>query len=257
MELNITNLSKTYPSGVQALKNVTLTITGGIYGLLGPAGAGKSTLMRILARLQDPDEGSVSFGSLNLLRPRGELQTTLGYLPQEFGRPKANAVTLFDRLAELKRCTERPRLLMVDESIADLEPSARLRTLDLLRELGDSSIVLLSTRSVHDVGEVCTGMAIINDGCILLEAEPRRAAGQLCGRIWTREIAKEALPRVQREYGVISTTFVAGRPVVRVYSNVAPAVGFERTQPELEDVYLSVLAGHIGAKYVQTEASIG
>ena len=85
MELHIRDVSKTYPNGVQALKDVTLTIPAGMYGLLGPNGAGKSTLMRILATLQEPDQGSIRLGDTDVLNQKDEVRKTLGYLPQEFG----------------------------------------------------------------------------------------------------------------------------------------------------------------------------
>src|SRR4028118_911131 len=108
MNLEITNLSKTYPNGVQALKNVTLTIPNGMYGLLGPNGAGKSTLMRILATLQEPDEGSVRLGEIDVISQKDEVRKTLGYLPQEFGVfPKVSAESLLDHFALLKGIGDR------------------------------------------------------------------------------------------------------------------------------------------------------
>ena len=78
MELQIRNLSKTYPNGVEALKDVTLTIPQGMYGLLGPNGAGKSTLMRTIATLQEPDAGSIRLGEIDVLAERGRVRATLG-----------------------------------------------------------------------------------------------------------------------------------------------------------------------------------
>jgi hypothetical protein len=94
MELQIRNLSKRYPNGVEALKKVTLTIPQGMYGLLGPNGAGKSTLMRTLATLQEPDEGSVRLGDIDVLHQKDRLRETLGYLPQERGERGAVAGAL-------------------------------------------------------------------------------------------------------------------------------------------------------------------
>ena len=85
MQLQITNLSQTYPNGVKALDNVSLTIPHGMFGLLGPNGAGKTTLMRTLATLQEPDSGSVQLGEIDVLRQKDEVRRRLGYLPQEFG----------------------------------------------------------------------------------------------------------------------------------------------------------------------------
>ena len=242
MELQIRNISKTYPGGVQALKNVTLSMANGIYGLLGPAGAGKSTLMRILAASQSPDDGSVRLDGDDLLDPDANVRDRIGYLPEDCG-------------AQWPGDAHGPKLLILDQPLAGLEPSERRRLIDVVQRLGETGIVILSTRQVEDVREACTRMAIIHDGRILLEADPRCAMGGLCGRIWSREIAKEALARVQREQAVLSTKLLDGRTVVRVYSNVAPGVGYERTKPELEDVYLSALAGHIGTLSIQIEAS--
>ncbi|MFL6464164.1 MAG: ATP-binding cassette domain-containing protein, partial [Bryobacteraceae bacterium] len=85
MTLNITGLSKTYPNGVQALKNLTLSIGSNMFGLLGPNGAGKSTLMRTVATLQTPDSGEVWLDNLNILQEKEKVRQILGYLPQEFG----------------------------------------------------------------------------------------------------------------------------------------------------------------------------
>src|SRR5688500_12686635 len=108
MQLVIQNLSKTYPNGVRALDDVSLTIPQGMFGLLGPNGAGKSTLMRTLATLQEADSGSATLGTIDVLRDKDELRRTLGYLPQEFGvYPKVSAEDLLDHFAVLKGITDR------------------------------------------------------------------------------------------------------------------------------------------------------
>jgi ABC-2 type transport system ATP-binding protein len=106
LALKITGLSKTYPNGVKALKNLTLTIGNNMFGLLGPNGAGKSTLMRTVATLQDPDSGSVELDGLNVLTQKDEVRKVLGYLPQEFGvYPKLSALDMLHHLAILKGVT--------------------------------------------------------------------------------------------------------------------------------------------------------
>ena len=103
MELRIEGLSKSYPNGVRALDNVSLTIPPGMYGLLGPNGAGKSTLMRTIATLQEPDAGQIHLGAIDVLREKQELRKTLGYLPQEFGvYPRTSAQDMLSHLALLK-----------------------------------------------------------------------------------------------------------------------------------------------------------
>jgi ABC-type multidrug transport system ATPase subunit len=137
-----------------------------------------------------------------------------------------------------------PRLLIVDEPTAGLDPSERVRFLNLLSELGERSVVLLSTHIVEDVSELCTRMAIIHLGRILLEAEPARAVEELGGRIWRREVAKEEIGAFEREHAVISTRLLAGRTIAHVYGETSPGAGFEAVEPDLKDVYFSVMAGH-------------
>jgi ABC-type multidrug transport system ATPase subunit len=139
-----------------------------------------------------------------------------------------------------------PKLMIVDEPTAGLDPAERVRFLNLLAELGESSVVILSTHIVDDVNELCTRMAIIDHGEILLEAEPMRAVEELRGRIWRRVIAKPQLAEVEREHAVISTKLLAGRTLVRVYSDGSPGSDFEAAEPDLEDVYFSTMAGQIG-----------
>jgi len=106
MALQITGLSKTYPNGVRALKDLSLTVGNNMFGLLGPNGAGKSSLMRTIATLQDPDAGSISLDGLNVLTQKNEVRKILGYLPQEFGvYPKMSAVDMLHHLAVLKGVT--------------------------------------------------------------------------------------------------------------------------------------------------------
>ena len=140
-----------------------------------------------------------------------------------------------------------PRLMIVDEPTAGLDPAERVRFLNLLAELGENSVVLLSTHIVEDVSELCTRMAIIDGGEILLEAEPLRAVADLRGRIWRRVISKQELAALERDHAVISTKLLAGRTVVRMYSDSAPN-GFDAAEPDVEDVYFSTMAGHIGRR---------
>jgi ABC-2 type transport system ATP-binding protein len=107
IELRIENLSKTYPNGVKALDNVSLTIPAGMYGLLGPNGAGKSTLMRTLATLQEPDSGTATLGDIDVLKQKDEVRRRLGYLPQEFGvYPRTSAQDMLSYIALLKGITK-------------------------------------------------------------------------------------------------------------------------------------------------------
>ncbi len=149
-----------------------------------------------------------------------------------------------------------PRLMIVDEPTAGLDPAERVRFLNLLSELGENSVVLLSTHIVEDVSELCTRMAIIDRGEILLEAEPLRSVEELRGKIWRRVISKSELAAVEREHAVISTTLFAGRTVVRVYGEVSPGSTFDAAEPDVQDVYFCALAGHIGRRRERLERAV-
>ena len=133
-----------------------------------------------------------------------------------------------------------PKLLIVDEPTAGLDPAERVRFLNLLSELGEHSVVILSTHIVEDVSELCTRMAIIDRGRILLEAEPLAAVDALRGRIWRRLVDKDAVAAVEREHAVISTRLLAGRTLLHAVADQAPP-GFEPAEPDLEDVYFCTM----------------
>ena len=137
-----------------------------------------------------------------------------------------------------------PQLLIVDEPTAGLDPAERVRFLNLLSELGENSIVILSTHIVEDVSELCTRMAIIDKGQILLESEPLREVETMRGSVWERVVAKDELPAIERDYNVLSTKLLAGKTVVRVYDETQPSPAFHAAGPELHDVYFSVMGGH-------------
>jgi ABC-2 type transport system ATP-binding protein len=134
----------------------------------------------------------------------------------------------------------------VDEPTAGLDPAERVRFLNLLSELGENAVVILSTHIVEDVSELCTRMAVISRGKILLEAEPSCAVAALRGRVWRRVVERSALPEVERAHPVISTRLLGGRTVVHAYGETCPGAGFEPVQAGLEDVYFCTMAGHLG-----------
>ena len=138
-----------------------------------------------------------------------------------------------------------PKLMIVDEPTAGLDPAERVRFLNLLSELGENSVVILSTHIVEDVSELCTRMAIINEGKILKEADPLNAVRELQGKIWRRVIEKRKLPMLEREHQIISTKLLSGRTVVHIYSEEDPGNGFELVAPDLEDVYFTTMTRHI------------
>lgn len=133
-----------------------------------------------------------------------------------------------------------PRLIIVDEPTAGLDPAERVRFLNLLSELGEGAVVILSTHIVDDVSDLCSRMAIIDKGEIRLEGEPAAAIAAMHGKIWLRAIDRAELAEYQRAHTVISTKLSGGRTVVRVFADLAPD-GFEPAHPTLEDVYFTAL----------------
>lgn len=288
MQLKISNLSKTYPNGVQALKNVSLTINNGLFGLLGPNGAGKSSLMRTIATLQEADNGTVFLDDLDVLQQKEEVRKILGYLPQEFGvYPNVTAEELLNHLAVLKGAIDKkqrtelvnallnqtnlfdarkkklggysggmkqrfgiaqalignPKIIIVDEPTAGLDPTERNRFLNLLSEISENVIVILSTHIVEDVKELCSQMAIINKGEVLFEGHPMKAIEKVQGKVWRKFMSKAESKQSHDEHRVISTKFNTGQIEMHVWSDTSLNSGFEKVEPQLEDVYFSVIHG--------------
>jgi len=136
-----------------------------------------------------------------------------------------------------------PQLLIVDEPTAGLDPGERNRFYNLLAEVGEQVIVILSTHIVEDVTDLCTKMAIIHEGRVLYEGKPDDAVAQLKDRVWQRSIAKADLPSYEQRYRVISNRLVGGRPHLHVLSAQSPEDGFAPSVPDLEDVFFTCIRG--------------
>jgi ABC-2 type transport system ATP-binding protein len=288
MSLTISGLSKTYPNGVKALKNISLTIGNNMFGLLGPNGAGKSTLMRTIATLQEPDSGTIFLDGIDVLKDKNAVRRTLGYLPQEFGvYPKISAIDLLSHLAVMKGITGagerkesveallqqtnlwafrkkalgtysggmkqrfgiaqallgKPRLIIVDEPTAGLDPAERNRFLNLLSSIGRDITVILSTHIVEDVRELCPRMAIIAAGELLLEGSPQQALEGLQGKIWSKiVVTDDELRSLESQHRVVSSHLLGGQHEIRVFADGSPGDGFRPVDAALEDVYFLNLA---------------
>jgi ABC-type multidrug transport system ATPase subunit len=138
-----------------------------------------------------------------------------------------------------------PKLIIVDEPTAGLDPEERVRFHNLLADIGEDVIVILSTHIVDDVADLCPRFAVISKGRVLLTGEPRETVGRLEGRVWERAVAREEVAAMQASLPVISTRLHAGRTVVRAFAPQAPAPGFEAAHAQLEDVYFSAVHGHL------------
>jgi ABC-type multidrug transport system ATPase subunit len=135
-----------------------------------------------------------------------------------------------------------PSLIIVDEPTAGLDPEERNRFLNLLAEIGENVVVILSTHIVEDVADLCPSMAIIAEGRIVRTGAPLELIAALDGRVWRKTIAKHELDAYRRDHEVIATRLFGGRTVIHVLAEQRPGDGFEPMQGGLEDVYFSTLA---------------
>ena len=286
--LVIKELTKTYSSGVQALRGVSLDLPAGVFGLLGPNGSGKSTLMKIIATLLEPDSGTIEMDGVDLITRKDHTRRMLGYLPQDFGLyPTLTARQMLDYLAKLKGIRNKkerdalidsllervnlaqeptqplegfsggmrqrlgiaqaligePQLIIVDEPTAGLDPQERVRFHNLISETAsESTVVILSTHIVSDVSNLCSRMAIIHQGRILLSCTPRQAVDQLKDSVWEATVDRERLPAFKSRFNVISSRMFDGQARLRVISKgQRPSEEFTPATPILEDYYLDVV----------------
>jgi ABC-type multidrug transport system ATPase subunit len=137
-----------------------------------------------------------------------------------------------------------PRLLIVDEPTAGLDPEERLRFLNLLADIGENIVIILSTHIVSDIADLCRNVAIINQGQVLRAGDPLELISDLEGRIWQRFVTASELATYESAHRVVSRRRAAGRLVIRVHSESRPGDGFEPAKPDLEDAYfLAIRSG--------------
>ena len=286
--LVIRGLTKTYSSGVHALRDVTLDVPAGMFGLLGPNGAGKTTLMKILATLLEPNSGTAQMRDVDLIADKRRARRLLGYLPQDFGfYPTLRAEQMLDFFAQLKgvqSVKERrrlvdvllervnladarrqklgefsggmrqrlgiaqalignPQLIIVDEPTAGLDPEERVRFHNLLAEsAGEDTVIMLSTHIVSDVSSLCSHMAIIREGRILVSTTPAAAINELDGSIWEAIVPHERIAALKSRCRVLSSQMVGGLVRLRVISsNGRPGEEFSPSSAVLDDYYFNLV----------------
>ncbi|HLH63121.1 MAG TPA: ABC transporter ATP-binding protein [Ktedonobacteraceae bacterium] len=282
MNIEISDLSKIYRGGVQALHAIDMTIPGGMFGLLGPNGAGKTTLMRILAGILRPSSGSVQIGEYNINTERGRISVKrmLGYLPQDLGMyPDLSAREFLDYVGILKGMDNRrirhqrveelleivsltnvanrklktysggmkrrigiaqallndPKLLIVDEPTAGLDPEERIRFRNLLSDLGGERTVLLSTHIVEDIAQTCRNLAIMKSGKVVFQGTTAELVGQTRGKVW---IITSQGTKPEGNFTVVSTLNMGSTIQYRVVGDLPPHAGAVAAEPSLEDGYV-------------------
>lgn len=284
--LEIDKLKLTYKNGHQAIQNISLKITNGMFGLFGPNGAGKSSLMKTIVGLQKPTSGTISFNDVDIVRDTDYIKKNLGFLPQDFGvYPKASAYDLLNHISILKglgnkeeRKTQiryllekvnlwdfrnkevhtfsggmkqrfgvaqallgNPKIVIVDEPTAGLDPEERNRFNMLLSDISNEVIVILSTHLVEDMKNLCSEMTIMNNGQILKTGRPKELISELENKIWSKSINHVELEDYQSKYQIISKQLVERVLHITIFSETKPE-GFDAVTPLLEHVYFKTLA---------------
>ncbi|WP_299436724.1 ABC transporter ATP-binding protein [uncultured Aquimarina sp.] len=180
-------------------------------------------------------------------KQRGEVVEALLYKTNLYDHRKKNlggfSGGMKQRFGIAQALLSNPKLIIVDEPTAGLDPAERNRFYNLLSELGENTIVILSTHIVDDVKELCTNMAIINQGQVLLEGNPIQTIEELEGTIYHKTIEKRELEIYKQEYTVIAEKFMLGKPVIHILSKNNPGNGFDTIPADLEHVYFSNIFG--------------
>lgn len=285
MQIVTEQLSKTYPGGVKALDEVSLTIPVGMYGLLGPNGAGKTTLMRILCTLLEPTGGRVTVAGVDRLKEPQRVREIIGYLPQEFGfyrrltaweyldfaagmkglpaaerrrqisdvlekvnltGERARPVGSFSggmkrRLGIAQAILGDPKVLVVDEPTAGLDPEERLRFRNLLADLSAHRIVLLSTHIVADIESACSALAVINRGRLRFTGAPAELVSLAEGRVWNVEVSGPDYERLRSQLKIASSRRTAEGMALRVIAPENPLGLGTPATPTMEDGYLCLM----------------
>lgn len=270
----------------KALRGVSFTIRTGMFGLLGPNGAGKSTLMRIVCGILEQSYGSIWINGLDTRVYREELQSLIGFLPQEFGTyENMSSAEFLDYQAILKGITDNdtrrerieyvlkavhmydrrddkigsfsggmkqrigialillhlPRILIVDEPTAGLDPRERIRFRNLLVELSKERIVIFSTHIIEDISSSCSQVVVINKGELKYFGDPADMVGMAEGKIWKFPVTKEQFEHQLDQSLVIHHIQDNDIIQVRYLSDEQPFEGAVRVEPNLEDAYLCLL----------------
>jgi ABC-type multidrug transport system ATPase subunit len=271
----------------KALRGVSFDIKTGMFGLLGPNGAGKSTFMRIITGILEQSYGSIWINGLDTLQYREELQSLIGFLPQEFGTyENMTAGEFLDYQAIMKGLTNKakreerieyvlksvsmfdrkdhkigsfsggmkqrigialillhlPRILVVDEPTAGLDPRERIRFRNLLVELSKERIVIFSTHIIEDIASSCNQVVVINKGEMKYFGEPTEMIHMAVGKVWLFHISKDEFETLDKSL-VVHNIQDGDRIHVRYLSVAQPYPGAVQMEANLEDAYLCLLKG--------------
>ncbi len=283
LRIEVDKLSKTYEGGIKALQPLDLTITDGVYALLGPNGSGKTTFMRTLATLLEPTSGTARVEGLDIRHNRLEVRRLLGYLPQDFGfyptltvEEQLDYMALLcdlgsakDRKEAVDRCLSEvnmaqyadrkvgglsggmrqrlgiaqallnsPRLLIIDEPTAGLDPEERIRIRSLLAELGGDRIVILSTHIVADVEATADNVCVLRFGVNLFTGTTEELIERVRGKVWMVDVDPAELRTIKDKYRFTGVYRTATGMQIRLLADHVDHASAVPAEPNLEDGYI-------------------
>lgn len=281
MELTVKNLTKEFKD-LTAVRGISLTMTTGVYGLLGVNGAGKTTLMRMLCTLLRPTHGSITWDEQDIFSMDRDYRRLLGYLPQDFGyypdftvydylmyvasikglRPvtaKHRTKALLEQVGVAENARKKmkklsggmkrragiaqgmlnnPRILILDEPTVGLDPNERIRFRNLISELSEDRLVLLSTHIVSDVEYIAEQIVLMQEGRFFRTGTSEELIAGMDEEVWTCTVPRQKVNQYIQQYPVGNVKHVSGGAELRIISKTRPSENAVREAPTLEDAFL-------------------